>query len=127
MRKVYMQRRNDCLTACLATVLSVDYETVPYLFDDNDQTLPDWEGLVQRFLARHWLQMLTVNVDEGLLNTFSGLLIVSGLSLNPEYRKKGVHHAVIYKNGKLWHEPDPNAKGEIEPLLALLLVSIKEV
>lgn len=124
MKKVFMRHKNDCYTACLATVLGLPYEEVPRFFDDNDNVIGEWTETVNAFLDRHGLQCVTVKGDADFIASLKGLCIVAGLSYTQEYREKEQFHAVIYLDGELYHDPKPDPTGVIVPEVADLLVRI---
>lgn len=124
MKKVFMRHKNDCYTACLATVLGLPYEQVPRFFDDEDNVVGEWTETVNSFLEGYGLQVVTVKGDLDFIKQLKGLLIVAGLSYTPEYREKDQFHAVIYRDGELYHDPKPDPTGVIVPEVVDLLVRI---
>lgn len=122
--KVFMRHKNDCYTACLATVLGLEYEQVPRFFDDEDVMLGDWQEMVAAFLNSRGYQVVELIVNPNLLRDLKGLYIAAGPSYTPERRAKGEFHAVVYKDGALWHDPKPNPIGVIEPEVIDLIVPI---
>lgn len=115
MQKVFMRKNNDCMTACLATLFGLDYEQVPRFFNDNDEVVGVFHDRVNEFLKDYGLAYLSITCSTDFLSTYQGYLLVSGESYTPHYKNKGVNHCVIYKDGKLWHDPKPNPIGIIEP------------
>lgn len=124
MIKHSMKHGNDCFTCCLATVLGLEYEEVPRFFNDNDEPVGEWYVVVSEFLSEHKLQMIEATMPPESIALMKGLSIASGPSPTPEYRDKGVFHAVVYKDGKLFHDSIPNPKGEITPELVTFLIPI---
>lgn len=122
--KVFMRHKNDCYTACLATLLGLPYEDVPRFFDDNNELLGDWSQQVSAFLLPRELQILQFDSSPEILNSLRGLIICAGPSYTPEFKELEHFHAVIYKDGKLWHDPKPNPVGVIEPKVIDILVPI---
>lgn len=124
MQKVYMRHNNDCYTCCLATVLGLEYESVPRFFDDDDNLVLDWGVAVSEFLRRHGYQLVSVTADISAIRAMQGLCIVAGPSYSERYKGTGTYHAVVYRDGHLWHDPKPNPEGVIEPELMDLIVPI---
>ena len=94
--------RDDCMRACLATYFSVPLADVPILRDD------EWMQQVRDWVRPRGLGFITIAVPNEAVfrERFSeGLLIVSGPSA------RGVDHAVLYLDGKLWHDPHPSGAG----------------
>ncbi len=115
MHKVYMKHNNDCMTACLATLLKLKHEEVPRFFDDNDELLGDWSKMVSDFLESKGYQMITITNAKETLPHIKGLCLVWGKSYTQHYADAGHNHIVVYKDGQLYHDPKPNPDGVIEP------------
>lgn len=115
LEKVYMRGKNDCYSACLATLLRKRIEDVP-VFISEDNCDKGFNGLVEEYLNSVGLRRLVLNTfGQSFLNGLKGYHIVSGPSKNPEFKSLGWYHAVIYKDGKLWHDPNPEPHEPIEP------------
>lgn len=100
--KVMQRESDDCMRACLATYFSTPLEYVPDLRDDV------WMQQVREWIRPRGLGFVTIAVpnEDVFRESFSeGLLIVAGPSA------RGVPHAVIYLDGKLWHDPHPSSSG----------------
>lgn len=87
---------NDCLTACYATILKLKYQNVPQFYNPDGSVVYDWVGVRDNFLKSHGYYCLMF--DKDFLPATRGKIIV-------ETKSKHHHHAVIVKNGKLWHDP----------------------
>lgn len=102
------QRPNGCWAACVATITGIP-------LDDLDQNIPDgaseewfWEhatelhnDMVRRLRARGWrLDYIGHDVPRGFA-------IASGKSP----RLATVLHAVVVRDGVLWHDPHPSRAG----------------
>lgn len=104
-RKVYQTITKgpdaNCLAACLATFLGLECDDIPYIQGD------DWRKQVTDWLLLQGYIFATASISEEVLRTeFSrGYIIVVGPS------KRGRTHAVIYKDGRLWHDPHPESTG----------------
>jgi hypothetical protein len=67
---------------------------------------PDWGDKVRMWLRQFDLGFFTVAIEnQDILDMLPGYLICAGTS--PRDRL----HAVIYKDGKLWHDPNPAGGG----------------
>ena len=128
-KKIYMRHKNDCYTCCLAMILGLEYEQVPRLFDDDN--IPVGEGYqreVEKFLNSVGYQLVVVNSSLELLNHLQGLIIVTGLSPNPEFASRGMYHATVYLDGKLWCDPKSESpEGFIIPDQVDLLIPIRKL
>ena len=110
-----MRTKNDCYTACLATLLNIPYKKVPRFFDNDNNLIDDWDTRLNNFLNNIGYQHLVFNTSLHMIKRIKGMCIVSGVSYTQEHRDKGHYHAVIYKDGSLYHDPKPNPEGEIIP------------
>lgn len=122
MKKIYMQKENDCFTACLATLFQVSYELIPRFLNDIGDTVnhsghvvTTWEDAVRPWLNSIGMGIMYIHTDKEHIKTIEGYVIVSGLSYTESLKAKNIHHAVIYKDGELWHDPEPYPTGVIEP------------
>lgn len=95
----------DCFRACLASLFELPVTAVPNFYD-IDASDEGWWKAVRDWLRPYglgimWLELRSVEH----LKLFEGFLIVSGLS------KRGLHHATIWKDGALVHDPHPQKCG----------------
>lgn len=101
--------QGNCQSACLAMLLGLDLAAVPNF---NDGGPPHEFGQRQlAWLAARGLYSMTFTKWEGG-GFFSfpppGYFITGGVS------PRGNRHAVIYRDGELWHDPHPEGGGLIE-------------
>lgn len=115
--KIWMRRRNDCYTALLAMLLGLPYEEVPLFFENpEDVTSPSFNEWVDTFLSSRGLARVCITVNEKWLQECQrGYAIVSGPSPSKEFQGTGTFHAVLYKDGSLFHDPKPCPEGAIVP------------
>ena len=99
--------RGNCMSACLASLLGLPIGQVPNFFDKSESDDHWWE-LVREWLKEHGLGVITINYSQELMEKIGGVHIVAGLSA------RDVNHAVLYKDGKLFHDPHPDNTG-VEP------------
>lgn len=106
--KVLMQTDNDCLTACLATVFNLPYEDCPRFWPDgNDaEPYPDHDKRYVDFLHTKGLYPVTIQFNPAILEIIQGFCIVTVESNSEANRISGVGHAVVYKDGKPYFDPD---------------------
>jgi len=111
MKKVYQTkfgaREGNCLQACIASILELTLEEVPD-FCSEFEGEKYYEQFV-KWLNKKGLSALPVNVEDDLNRpNYKGCyLIVGGKNSD------GVMHAVIYKDGKLVHNPNKKCEGII--------------
>lgn len=104
-RKVYQSITSgadaNCLSACIATFLGLECDDVPVFKDEG------WVERVRDWLMPRGYSFCTATISEdGLRANFGrGYVIAVGQS------KRGRTHAVIYKDGELWHDPHPESTG----------------
>ncbi|MEG1729570.1 MAG: hypothetical protein RR280_08535 [Bacteroidaceae bacterium] len=120
----------NCEGAVLATVLGLDLEDIPSFWSESGKENPTFpkEGAAYQerlnaFLKQHGYQSLSLGANEphedwvmGISMNMKGVpLIVGGMS------PRGFMHAVIYKDGFLWHDPHPEGGGVIPYHIAFLV------
>jgi len=101
--KVMQREDDDCMRACLATYFGVPIEDVPVLRDGV------WMKQVRDWVRPRGLGYVTVQMPSQAVfkEAFSDGLVICG---GPGVRS-GVPHAVIYLDGKLWHDPHASGTG----------------
>lgn len=93
--------KGNCQSACLAMLLGLPLEKVP-----NFNDAADYNGAMQAFLRQRGLTILTFPIGPVELRAFQkGFAIVGGTS------PRGHSHAVLYRDGELWHDPHPERGG----------------
>lgn len=125
INKVFMREKNDCMTATLATILGIPYESVPRFLDDNDQCpTGDFNAALGDFLYKHNLQIITLTPGVWLQN-LHGLHLAYIASANHHFQSLGYTHSVIIERGVVVHNPDPAGPIGHIPLIGVeLLVPI---
>ena len=106
-KKVYQTKfgkTGNCLHACLATLLGLSIADLP------DVDTYDWQirlDLLQNYLIEHHeLYILTSTTTEEISKlTYGSIIIVCGET------SRGLMHAVLYQDGKLYHDPHPDNIG----------------
>lgn len=95
----------NCQSACLATLLGVRIEDVPNWTAMPCSDNQKYERMKAWLRERGWW-LLTVVPWQGIpWPPREGYYIAGGVS------PRGVRHAVIFKDGKLWHDPHPERGG----------------
>ena len=100
MKYVNCEKYDDCMRACISMLTGLD--DVPHVFSKDSDTEKSYEQL-REYLKTHgkFLVLLTVNDpwEEMALN-------------NPDIpymllcqNRRGVDHAVVCRNGKIFHDP----------------------
>ena len=105
--KIYQDKFGDegnCMSACLAMMLDIPLSSVPNFFDMGD-TERQWWNALREWLAEYNVGIVTTDLKGALLHATKGYLIVGGST------ERGLEHAVIYKDGELWHDPHPKGSG----------------
>ncbi|GEP38868.1 hypothetical protein NPS01_25310 [Nocardioides psychrotolerans] len=110
-------RKGNCVAACIATICGVPLAEVPHFIEfgiaygDSDDVAEvshgnNWWAMVLGFLAGHGLWVVehehVTDVDR------FDFALVAGMS------PRGVMHQVIYREGRLWHDPHPSRDGVLE-------------
>lgn len=107
------QPMGTCQKACIASLLEIEEHQVLATehLSDSEWFPPLYDWLIEQGYEYHGIR----SNEEDLLNPkfnkgIGGYLLVSGGS--PRGFRRG--HAVIYKNGKLVHDPHPSGDGITE-------------
>lgn len=106
----------DCWAACLATMLGCELGTVPEalrLETDDDKRQQTYRD----FLGQYNLRPVAWNFDkytDEMMESFweslgDVLTHVTGKSPRGDF-----NHGVVYKNGKLFHDPHPSGDGVLD-------------
>lgn len=94
-------KKGNCQSACLAMLLGLRLDQVP-----NFNDFEDYNGAMQSFLGELGYAILTFPISAIELRALQrGFAIVGGMS------PRGYLHAVLYRNGELWHDPHPERGG----------------
>lgn len=94
------EEQGDCFGACLASLIHVTLDKVPYM------TVSTWQRVSHRFLAEHHFRMLDLPRDYAKHLGRETYYIVNGKSPRGDFL-----HAVIYRDGQLAHDPHPSGLG----------------
>ena len=99
-------QHGDCFRACVCSLLELSIGEVPHF-----TLLPDdiwWDGFVSYMRGRgydvHWGKYGLCIEPKDITEFY----IITGTS------PRGVHHAVIYSDGKLVHDPHPDGSGVVD-------------
>lgn len=101
-------KNGNCLSACIAMLTGKEIAEIP-----------NWShlgGAGSREAFRDWAKangfvLLSLVQYQHVPWPPQGFYIASGMS------PRGIYHAVIYKDGKLWHDPHPEGGGIDEPIM----------
>ena len=120
IKKVYQNsfgEKGTCYTACLASILSIDFEEVPrfvdlteHLKDDMEKRTELWHELTTQFLNS---KNVTMNIyeDENISAYHEWSTEIDEdnyyIVIGNSPRSNARNHAVIYKNGEPYHDPNP--------------------
>lgn len=110
-------RKGNCVAACVATLLGIPLDRVPHFIEfgiaygdsDNVQEVSaghHWWAMMLGFLAGHGLWV--VELDKVTDAEVGEPVLVAGMS------PRGVVHQVIYRSGRLWHDPHPSRAGVLD-------------
>lgn len=104
------ERQGNCVSACAATHLGLPLESVPHFIEadqgattDGSEGSDGWWWLLVGFMAGHGLWPVVLDSIDDAEST--ELVWVAGPS------PRGVFHQVLYRTGRLWHDPHPSKAG----------------
>lgn len=98
------QAPNGCWVACIAGLTGLDHEELTRLIPAVviDEKSADYHNAVNAYMRRRGWRIAYVGPDVP-----EGYAIATGLAA------RGHQHAVIVKDGKLWHDPHESRAGLI--------------
>lgn len=108
-------KKGNCLSACIASMLEIDINTIPYILDDDT-----WQVELNKWLLEnHGYEVITVRLDEEHLAPKVPMIACGATSrYSPD-----IKHAVIWHKGKMIFDPSPDNKGlKDEPEYYILLL-----
>lgn len=98
----------NCLPAAVASILELPLYVVPHFvqLDIDSNGKDDWYKLLM-----DWLKIRGLHIQQRVLGepNVDEYYLVTGQS--PRYSQ--LHHAVVYKNGLLVHDPHPDNTGVV--------------
>ena len=111
------QRPGNCVAACVATLLDLPLDRVPHFIEfgiaygdsqevESASAGNNWWAMMLGFLAGHGLWV--VELDKVTDAEVDEPVLVAGMS------PRGVVHQVIYRSGRLWHDPHPSRAGVLD-------------
>ena len=112
MQRIMQTRLGDtgnCMSACLAMVLGLEIEQVPNFFDLAGRDSEKWWQEIRMWLRPRGYDFVLISASASWITGIGGALIVGGQT------DRGTSHAVVYLDGKLFHDPHPDGTGLIEP------------
>jgi hypothetical protein len=113
LNKVYMRKTDDCLTACLATLLDIEYELCPYVAKSES-----WVEDINRFLSPAILKFI---YPDYLTNNFPDYIESDyGIGVGQSPRGNFTHAVIVDKDFNIIHDPMPN----VEPIASLSYVMV---
>lgn len=118
-----LRRTQGCLTDCVAYVLNIHPEKVPYFVYPRE----GWNNRLKNFFKKHgyeikWRLVLQHRASNHYKLPKTGTHLVLGDSL----KWKTYSHAVIYKNGEMVYDPNYPSKWQSSRIThRLILTKIK--
>lgn len=107
-----LRRTQGCLTDCVAYVLNMHPERVPFFVYPR----LGWMARLRRFFKTHGYLVRWVECSEPPLK---GIHIICG----PSLKWKTAGHVVVYRNGKMVYDPDYPSKWSNKRITHQLLVT----
>lgn len=103
----------NCMSACLASILELPLEAVPNFCEVGDDDAAWWNAC-RAFLRKYGLGIITLTFEDPaqwVTLGLDGYHIVAG----PSPRLEGMHHATVWYNGQMVHDPHPDGTGIVKP------------
>jgi hypothetical protein len=116
--KMMRSSSDNCLQVCLASIFDLEIDDVPNF---NNVSSNEWISLMNDFLEDFGYYALIVSAmtDLGELTPIRGIHLMLG-----EANHNGIYHAVIGEDGKMIHDPSPNASGLREIDVHVVLIPL---
>lgn len=111
------KRKGNCVAACVATFLGCSLDEVPHFIEfgiayGDSEDVKDvsagnnwWAMLLGFMAARGYWPVELESITHGEVGE---TLFVAGKS------PRGVTHQVLYRHGRLWHDPHPSRDGVLD-------------
>jgi hypothetical protein len=113
MKPVFQTKFNsegNCFAACVASLLACDINEVPFL--GKEESWEDYELRLNDFLKqRYQLFVYVVSYDLEQYENFFKVDLKDTYYIVAGDAERGFFHSVVYKNGKLAHDPHPSGVG----------------
>ncbi|HEX7866574.1 MAG TPA: hypothetical protein VF555_16580 [Variovorax sp.] len=111
MQDTFGRDDGNCFSACLASIFEVPLSEVPNFFLTAGDEANAWWAAVRDWLRPRGFGVIGLQLGDevGLLDEFEGWLIVTGESA------RDIHHATIWRDGKMVHDPHPSQCGIRHP------------
>jgi hypothetical protein len=106
----------NCFETSLASILELPIEDIPEFNTGED----DWWTTFIKYLKPFNLYPVAININVDEKISFNGYYLVMGTSP----RDKNLNHQVVYKNGKIVHDPHPSGDGILDIKEITLLVPL---
>lgn len=102
-------QRGNCLTAVVASLLDLPLRAVPNFLEIEVLGGPNWWHHTCYYLHLMGKKVVYFNPRNPPINRY---YTMAGLSKRAT-EESPIHHIVIFKDGKLVHDPVPNADGNL--------------
>lgn len=109
MKPVMQSGPDDCISACLASVLEIPLKEVPRFFEIAGADETEWWRAIKAWLATRGWGVINIDCNAFKLRRIDGYLIVAGESA------RGLGHSTVWHKGKMIHDPHPEQSGIKEP------------
>lgn len=109
MKPVESKKIGDCWRACLATILDLEYEDVPFLGTIEKPDL-EWYEKSMAFLNQLGLGYMEIQPNHESNQKLQGYHLIIGDSP----RIPNMKHAVVARDGIVVYDPHPDGQGVVE-------------
>jgi len=126
MKKIYQSKfgnEGNCFAACIASILEIELDSLPFLADFNDNW-KDYLNALNTNLKSRFNLFIEYTTHENWESIFEDSFKDSYYIVSGESDQEGLEHAVIFKNGTLQHNPNPNGVEMIRATTYYLFIKI---
>ena len=120
MRKVYQTHTactdddpGNCWAACIATMLGLAIEDVPDSFRWETDAHEGWEHYAE-FLKGYGFAPVAITLGESIKKFMGGTKYPFSTIVHGRSPRSDCNHGVIYRRGRLWHDPMPGGSGVLK-------------
>jgi len=102
MTPIYQHTDDDCLRACVASILEVSYKTVPHFIRESENL---WLDKLNKWISTYNIVCINISYWSDYKSIFKDIYMIAA---GQSKRFPDLDHAVVYYNGKEVHDPGKN-------------------
>ena len=104
MQQVLSSTHGDCFRACMASIFECDLKDIPDFMGDGEK---HFNERISKWGKDNGVLILDATIEDPNSDEYEDLYLIA-MGKSP---RGHCNHAVIYKNGKMVHDPHPERLG----------------